>query len=75
MIVTFILIVFKKQVVNGYTVIVLAFVSCSVSVILMIISDYIADEVPSGGDPSSFYIFLIVLLLSMVNVMLVSVKR
>ena len=42
----------------------LAFVSCIVSGALMIIGGYIADEVPSGGDPITFDMFLVVLLLT-----------
>ena len=41
----------------------------------MIISGNIADEVPSGGDPITFYLFLIVLILSIVNMVLVSKKK
>ena len=65
----------KKSVVNVFSVSMLAFVSCVVSGINMIISGYIADEVPSGGDPMIFYLFLIVLILSIVNMILVSKKE
>ncbi|MFE3572881.1 hypothetical protein [Lysinibacillus sp. NPDC059133] len=75
LLVTLILILLKKSVVNGYSVIMLAFVSCIVSGVLMIIAGYIADEVPSGGDPITLYMFLVVLLLSMVNMIFVSRKR
>ncbi|MFB7156379.1 hypothetical protein [Lysinibacillus sp. NPDC056232] len=75
LLVTLILILLKNSVVNGYSVIMLAFVSCIVSGVLMIIVGYIADEVPSGGDPITLYMFLVVLLLSMVNMIFVSRKR
>lgn len=70
-----ILILMKKSVVNAFSVGMLSFVSCVVSGINMIISGYIADEVPSGGDQITFYLFLIVLLLSIVNLILVSKKK
>lgn len=70
-----ILILMKKSVVNVFSVSMLAFVSCVVSGINMIILGYIADEVPSGGDPITFYLFLIVLTLSIVNMFLVSNKK
>ncbi|PZX02446.1 hypothetical protein C7437_11138 [Psychrobacillus insolitus] len=57
LLVTLILILLKKSVVSRYTVSMLAFVSCIVSGVNMIISGYIADEVPSGGDPITFYMF------------------
>ena len=75
LLVTLIVILLKKSVVNVYSVSMLVFVSCVVSGINMIISGYIADEVPSGGDPITFYLFLIVLLLSIVNMVLVSKKK
>jgi hypothetical protein len=53
----------------------LAFVSCVVSGVNVIISGYIADEVPSGGDPITFYSFFIVLALSIVNMILVPKKK
>ena len=58
LLVVLILILMKKSVVNVFSVSMLAFVSCVVSGINMIISGYIADEVPSGGDPITFYLFL-----------------
>ena len=61
LLVVLILILMKKSVVNVSSVSILAFVSCVVSGINMIISGYIADEVPSGGDPITFYLFFIVL--------------
>ena len=70
-----ILILLKKSAVNVFSVSMLVFVSCVVSGINMIISGYIADEVPSGGDPITFYLFLIVLTLSIVNMFLVSKKK
>ena len=75
LLVVLILILMKKSVVNVFSVSILAFVSCIVSGINMIISGYIADEVPSGGDPITFYLFLIVLILSIVNMVLVSKKK
>ena len=75
LLVILILILMKKSVVNVFSVSILAFVSCVVSGINMIISGYIADEVPSGGDPITFYLFLIVLILSIVNMVLVSKKK
>jgi len=75
LLVVLILILMKKSVVNVFSVSILAFVSCVVSGINMIISGYIADEVPSGGDPITFYLFLIVLILSIVNMVLVSKKK
>ena len=75
LLVVLILILMKKSVVNVFSVSILAFVSCVVSGINMIISGYIADEVPSGGDPITFYLFLIVLILSIVNMFLVSKKK
>ena len=75
LLVIFILILMKKVVVNVFSVSMLVFVSCVGSGINMIISGYIADEVPSGGDPIIFYLFLIVLLLSIVNMILVSKKE
>ena len=75
LLVVLILILMKKSVVNVFSVSILAFVSCVVSGINMIISGYIADEVPSGGDPITFYLFLIVLILSIVNMLLVSKKK
>ena len=75
LLVIFIFILMKKSVVNVFLVSILAFVSCVVSGINMIISGYIADEVPSGGDPISFYLFLIILILSIVNMILVSKKE
>ena len=74
LLVILILILMKKSVVNVFSVSMLTFVSCIVSGINMIISGYIADEVPSGGDPITFYLFFIVLTLSMVNMILVSKK-
>lgn len=41
----------------------------------MTISGFIADEVPSGGDPITLYMFFAVLLLSIVSMILVSRKR
>ena len=70
-----ILILLKKSAVNIFSVSMFVFVSCFISGINMIISGYIADEVPSGGDPIIFYLFLIVLLLSIVNMILVSKKE
>ena len=61
LLVIFFLILMKKSVVNVFSVSMLAFVSCIVSGVNMIISGYIADEVPSGGDPIIFYLFLIVI--------------
>ena len=75
LLVVLILILMKKSVVNVFSVSILAFVSCVVSGINMIISGYIADEVPSGGDPITFYLFLIVLILSIVNMVLVVQKE
>jgi hypothetical protein len=75
LLVVLILILMKKSVVNVFSVSILAFVSCVVSGINMIISGYIADEVPSGGDPITFYLFLIVLILSIVNMVVVSKKK
>ena len=75
LLVVLILILMKKSVVNVFSVSILAFVSCVVSGINMIISGYIADEVPSGGDPITFYLFLIILILSIVNMVLVSKKK
>lgn len=75
LLVTLILILLKKSVVSRYTVSMLAFVSCIVSGVNMIISGYIADEVPSGGDPITFYMFFVVLLLSIVNIFLVFYKN
>ncbi|QUG41726.1 hypothetical protein KD050_21160 [Psychrobacillus sp. INOP01] len=74
LLVTLILILLKKSVVSGYSVSMLVFVSCIVSGVNMFISGYIADEVPSGGDPIIFYMFLVVLLLSVVNMILVFIK-
>ena len=74
LLVTLILILLKKSVVSGYSVSMLVFVSCIVSGVNMIISGYIADEVPSGGDPITFYMFFVVLLLSIVNMILVTKK-
>ncbi len=74
LLVTLILILLKKSVVSGYSVSMLVFVSCIVSGVNMIISGYIADEVPSGGDSITFYMFFVVLLLSIVNLILVSKK-
>ena len=70
-----ILILMKKSIVNVFSVSMLAFVSCVVSGVNMIISGYIADEVPSGGDPITFYLFIVVLSLSTVNMILVSKKK
>ena len=75
LLVTLILILMKKSVVNVYSVSMLVFVSCIVSGVNMIISGYIADEVPSGEDPITFYMFFVVLLLSIVNMILVSKKE
>ena len=47
-----IFILMKKSVVNVFSVSMLAFVSCVVLGVNMIISGYIADKVPSGGDPN-----------------------
>ena len=74
LLVTLILILLKKSVVSGYSVSMLVFVSCIVSGVNMIITGYIADEVPSGGDPITFYMFFVVLLLSIVNIFLVFIK-
>jgi len=74
LLVTLILIFLKKSVVSGYSISMLVFVSCIVSGVNMIISGYIADEVPSGGDPIIFYMFFVVLLLCIVNMILVYVK-
>ena len=73
--ITLFLILLKKPIVNGYTMGVLAIISCIVSGALMIISGYIADEVPSGGDPTTFYMFLVILFLNIVNLILFSVKK
>ncbi|MDL1163747.1 hypothetical protein P0100_22340 [Yersinia pestis] len=75
LLITLILILLKKPVVNKYAVGMLAVVSSSVSVVNMIISGYVADEVPSGGDPITLYMFFAVLLLSIVSMILVSRKR
>ena len=75
LLVILILILMKKSVVNVFSVIMLAFVSYIVSGINMIISGYIADEVPSGGDPITFYLFIVILSLSIVNMILVSKKK
>lgn len=75
LLITLILILLKKPAVNKYAVGMLAVVSSSVSGVNMIISGYIADEVPSGGDPITLYMFFAVLLLSIVSMILVSRKR
>ena len=75
LLVILIFILMKKSVVNVFSVSMLAFVSCVVSGINMIISGYIADEVPAGGDPIIFYLFLVILILSIVNMILVSKKE
>ncbi|MFG1731056.1 hypothetical protein [Paenibacillus sp. 843] len=75
LLITLILILLKKTVVNKYAVGMLAVVSSSVSGVNMIISGYVADEVPSGGDPITLYMFFAVLLLSIVSMILVSRKR
>ncbi|MEC0308345.1 hypothetical protein P4H67_16465 [Paenibacillus lautus] len=75
LLITLILILLKKPVVNKYAVGMLAVVSSSVSGVNMIISGYVADEVPSGGDPITLYMFFAVLLLSIVSMILVSRKR
>ncbi|PJN56495.1 hypothetical protein PAEVO_32180 [Paenibacillus sp. GM2FR] len=75
LLITLILILLKKPAVNKYAVGMLAVVSSSVSGVNMIISGYIADEVPSGGDPITLYMFFVVLLLSIVSMILVSRKR
>lgn len=72
---TLIVMLLKNSVVSRYSVSMLVLVSCIVSGINMIISGYIADEVPSGGDPILFYLFFGVLLLSIVNMVLVFKKR
>ncbi|MCV4232509.1 hypothetical protein OHJ21_15105 [Virgibacillus sp. LDC1] len=74
LLITLILILLKKPVVNKYAVGMLAVVSSSVSVVNMIISGYVADEVPSGGDPITLYMFFAVLLLSIVS-MIFSFKK
>lgn len=75
LLITLILILLKKPAVNKYAVGMLAVVSSSVSGVNMIISGYTADEVPSGGDPITLYMFFVVLLLSIVSMILVSRKR
>lgn len=75
LLITLILILLKKPVVNKYAVGMLAVVSSSVSGVNMIILGYVADEVPSGGDPITLYMFFAVLLLSIVSMILVSRKR
>ncbi|RRN67112.1 hypothetical protein EI200_23800 [Peribacillus simplex] len=57
----------RSNLVNGFTVSITSIMSIIVSGINLIIMGYIADELNLAGDVISFYMFLIILGLSIVN--------
>ncbi|MFE4131843.1 hypothetical protein [Peribacillus sp. YIM B13482] len=57
----------RSNLVNGFTVSIISIMSIIVSSINLIIMGYIADELNLEGDVISFYMFLIILGLSIFN--------
>jgi len=61
-----------KQLINGFTLGMFTVITIVVSGINLIIMGYLADGIYAGGDVLSTYLFLIVLVLCVVNMLLYS---
>jgi uncharacterized membrane protein len=69
LLIVFMMLVKQKQGVTGFTLLITTAISIFGSAIHLIVIGYISDELGIAGDVVSFNMFLIVLILSIVNVM------
>ena len=66
---------FKNKVINGFTVLVLSVISILVSGQLLFYHGIIVDEIGLGGDPVSFYIFLAIVGIGILNLIIYFSRR
>ena len=64
----------NKNIVNLFSVVSITFICTSVSAITLYSSGYIVDEYNLAGDPISFYMFFIILVLSIVNLLVFTTR-
>jgi cytochrome c biogenesis factor len=60
----------QKKLVNGFTIVLFSGVSLLVSTITGIIGGYLADGLYSGGDPYIMYLFILLFLIIVMNLMI-----
>ncbi|MFB5089281.1 hypothetical protein PGC35_19155 [Psychrobacillus sp. PGGUH221] len=60
----------NKNIVNLFSVVSITFICTSVSAITFYSSGYIVDEYNLAGDPISFYMFFVILVLAFLNLII-----
>ncbi|KQL35982.1 hypothetical protein [Psychrobacillus sp. FJAT-21963] len=60
----------NKNIVNLFSVVSITFICTSVSAITLYSSGYIVDEYNLAGDPISFYMFFVILVLAFLNLII-----
>ncbi|ALC85479.1 hypothetical protein AM499_06375 [Bacillus sp. FJAT-22090] len=60
----------NKNIVNLFSVVSITFICISVSAITLYSSGYIVDEYNLAGDPISFYMFFVILVLAFLNLII-----
>ncbi|MDQ0888868.1 putative effector of murein hydrolase [Paenibacillus sp. V4I9] len=71
LLVVMVIVVFqKKKLLNLFSVLFISSICCSVSALTIYASGYIVDEYNLGGDEISFFMFLAIVALSILNILI-----